>query len=135
MLTFDYVEEPSTYLRLSSSAASCHNFCGSVSTAAYRRSSIHSLSRFSAITSLLARDETSNLRQFPAVECWVLKRLLLEREGRFTTPLPFEAYRSLLNLGIRFGQENVMLERRLLFRAAPHRSGYRFALALRFADK
>src|SRR5579862_4912860 len=110
-------------------------FCGSVSTAARRRSSSHSLSRFSSITSLLTRDETSKLRQFLAVERWVLIHLILEREGRFTMPLPFEAHRSLLNLGIRFGKGNVMLEWRLPSRVAPRRSGYRFALALRFADK
>jgi hypothetical protein len=135
MVTFRYVEETSTCLCLSISAASCHNFCGSGSMVACRRSSSHSLLRFSAITSLLTRDGTSKLRQFPALERWVLKHLVLKREERFTMPLPFEVHQSLLNSGIPFGQEDAMLESRLPSPAAPRRISYRFPSALGFVGK
>jgi hypothetical protein len=107
---------------------------------AWRRSSSHSLSRFSAITALLTHGGTSKLRQFPALtrrvfKPRVLKSRVLKREGRFIMPLASAVYRSLLNFGIRFGQGDAMLDLRLPSPAALRRTGYRFALTRRFVDR
>src|SRR5579863_3782084 len=116
-------------MRLSTSAVSRNIVCGSLSIVAWRRSSRHCLSSFSANTSLLIRDGVSELRQF-----LVLKELVHKAKERFIISPHFRPSRKVLDTETCIPCSQVSAAHAMRHRvpATPPRSRNRFASALRF---